>query len=804
MRAFEIAWRDLRTAIRMLRRGPAFAIAAIATLALGIGSNTAIFSLISATLLAPLPYPDSERLVQIWFVSRDGAGLIVSVPQIQIVSRCSDVFQEVAAYDFGGPGVNISGSGEPQQVKAIHVSAAYFGMLGARVELGRTFRDVEDRPGAGHFVVLSHELWMTRFGGDPGWIGKSISLGGEPHTLIGVIAADFRSEPAAELWLPLQADPKNVSQAGYLRAAARLRSGISLAQANARLQTAAAELHEKFPLIHPSAGFEARPLRETLVHDTRSGLLLLFATVGFVLLIACSNVANLVLARSVARRREMAIRAAIGASRARLAIQLLTESLVLAAAGAAAGIALGRLLIPVLLAWNPGAMPVGQVRLDGRVLGFTGALCIAATLLFGGIPALRASRAALATAPAPGTKLQSAFVVLEVAMAVVLAVGAGLMIRTFAALRSAATGIEPQRVITFDMSLSGTRLANTTGVTRMVERGSERLHRIPGVIAAATTWTLPVENAFSSSFIIEGRPLGNDPVHGGALMRPVSEEYASVFGIALVRGRFFSRRDTANSPPVAVISQAMAKKFWPAGGAIGARIAIDKYLGPDFAAPPREIVGIAGDVRDIAMNQDPQSMIYIPQSQSPDGMTGIDARVLPITWAIRASANTPLGDIRSALRDASGGLAAGRLRTMAEVVRDSTARSDFNTVLLSAFAACSLLLAAVGIYGLIAFSVQQSRRELGIRLAIGATPGQVRNMVLARGMRLTGAGVAAGFIASLVLVRFMRALIYGVRPVDPAVILISCAILILVALGACAAPARRASNLDPAKILKTE
>ena len=818
MRILEMLRYDAAIAVRMLRRSPGFAVAATATLALGIGANTAIFSLINATLLEPLPYPQPDRIVQLWLTAPNGGGLILSIPEVNILTQQTSAFEDVAAYDFGGPGVNITAVGEPEQVKAIHVSASYFRLFGARLEFGHTFTADEDRPNGGRVVILSHGLWLRRFNSDRGLVGRTISLGGEPYLITGVLAADFRPDPPAELWLPLQADPNSTGQAHYVRAAARLRSGITIDQANALLKLTVSQFRQKFPQFNPKASFEAKPIRETNVRDIRTALLVLFGTVTLVLLIACSNVANLLLARAAARQREVAIRAAMGASSGRIVAQLLTESLLLSVAGGVFGLIVGSICLRALLAVNPEAVPGTRgpdVFLDWRVLTFAAALSLGATLVFGLLPALRTSRVDLAQVMQEGgaragmthgtLKTKSLLVVIQVALSVVLVVGAGLMIRTFEALRHVRPGIEPHRILTLEMSLQGTRFRDTAGVTRLVNDGVDRLKRLPGVVVAATTWTLPVESAFGSTFIIEGRSLGDSPVHGNALMRPVSADYALVFGIPVMRGRFFTDRDTSRTGSVAVISEAMAKKFWPEANPLGERIAVDKYLGPDFAAPSREIIGVVGDVRDGGIKREPSPMIYVPQAQVPNGMTGIDSAILPITWAVRSAAApySLSAEVQRTLKEASGGLPVANIRSMDEVVRHSTLSSDFNTILLMAFAGTSLLLATIGIYGLIVFSVQLRKHEIGIRLALGAMPHQVRNMVALQGLRLTVVGVLVGILASVALARYMQTMVFGVRPIDPAVMALSCLILGMVAAAASYIPAHRASRLDPAKALRS-
>ncbi|MCI0622124.1 MAG: ABC transporter permease [Acidobacteria bacterium] len=809
---------DLRIGARTLRRSSGFVITAVATLALAIGANTAIFSLISFVLLRPLPYPDADRIVQFLFTTPGGSSPILSIPEVNALTAETALFEDVAAYDFGGPGVNITGSDEPEQVRAIHVSAAYFRLFGAEVARGRTFTADEDRPNGGRVVVLSHELWRRHFGGDGSRVGRTISLGGEPFTVVGVLAPGFRPDPPAQIWFPLQADPNSIGHAHYIRAAARLRGSVSAEQANARLKLTFAEFLRRFPLFNPKAGFQVKPLREVVTGDVRTALLVLLGTVILVLLIACSNVANLLLARATARQHEIAVRASLGANRARLISQLLTECLLLAALGGILGLAVGRVCLQALVKLNPEAVPGSSafdaVSLDWRVLSFTAAISLAATLVCGLVPALRASRVNLASemqesgtragASRATVRAKSLLVVVQVALAVMLVVGAGLMIRTFAALRQVGLGIDPRRTLTLQMSLQGTRFQDTGAVARLVENGVESLQGVPGVIAAASTWSLPLELAFGSTFIIEGRPLGSDKVHGSVLMRPVSSNYLTVFGIPLKRGRFFTDSDTTRAGSVAVISEAMAKKFWPEGNPIGERITIDKYLGQDFAAPPREIIGVAADVRDAGLNKEPGPMVYVPQAQVPNGMTRINAGIMPITWAIHTAVEPYSLSVamQRQLRIASGGLAVGRIRSMDDVVKQSTARSDFNAILLTTFAGAALLLAAVGIYGLISFSVQQRTRELGIRLALGATPHQVQTMVVRQGLGLTVIGVFVGAAGSMALARYMEALLFGVKPVDPVVIAVSSLTLGSVAVLASYIPARRAARIDPVEVLR--
>ncbi len=810
---------NIRYAVRSLRRSPGFVITAIVALTLGIGADTAIFSVINAVMLRPLSYPDPDRLVQLILSTRDGKGRTFSIPEFLNCRAQSSVLQDVAAYDFGGPGVNLTGGDQPEQVKGIHVSADYFRLFGAPVISGRTFSPDEDRPGGVRVVVIGNGLWRRRFGADPALAGKTISLGNEPYVVVGVLGPNFNPDPPADLWLPLQADPNSVSPAHYIRVAGRLNPGVTLSRAQTQLKLSAVEFRRKFPLFDELVEFGADPLRDSVVTNVRAALLILGGTVGFVLLIACANVANLLLARSAGRRREIAIRAALGAGRRRIVTQLLTESLLLSITGGLLGLVVGYLGVRGLLAINPGDIPrVGEqgsaVTLDWRVLAFTAGVSVLTSILFGLIPALGASRVDLSAAIQEGAsrsgsslrqnKARSLLVVTEVALALVLLIGAALLIRTFAALRAVDPGFDARNVLTCEMSLSGKRFEKTAGIAQVVRDVEQRVGNLPGVAAVTSSWSLPLELAFSDNFIIEGRPLTNGPIHGAASMRPVSPQFFAVFRIPLLRGRLFTERDDGAASGVVLISQAMAKKFWPDGDPIGERLSIDKNVGPEFAAPPRRIIGIVGDARDRGLNRNPDPMMYIPQAQVPDGMTALDARILPLTWAIRTRTEpySLSAAIQKELREASGGLPVSRIRSMERVVGQSTARSDFNTALLVVFAGIALGLAAIGIYGLMSYSVQQRTQEMGVRIALGATPGQVRNMVMFQGMRLALSGVVLGVAASLGLTRVMASLIYGVTTSDPIVFSAVCLLLSVVALAAAYIPSRRATRIDPAEALR--
>ena len=814
---------DLKHTARVLWRSPAFAATAIAALALGIGANTAIFSVVNAVLLQPLSYPQPDRLVALERHFPEGDGSSVSIPKFTVWSEQTQVFQAVTAYDFAGPGMNLTGGDRPEQIKGIHASSGYFEVFGAPLAIGRTYTPEEDRPGAVHVAVISNGLWRSRFAGDPAVIGKTIELTGDPYEIIGVLGPTFKTDPPADIWLPLQADPNTTNQGHYLLCAARLRPGVTLAQANAAMKLAAEEFRRKFPgpLMDKTESAIAVPMRDLVVRNARAALLILLGAVGFVLLIACANVANLLLARATLRKRELAIRSALGAGRRRIIYQLLTESVLLSMIGGILGLVVGYLGVRALLAVNPVDIPrIGEhgtaVSLDWRVLAFTLFVALFTGVLFGLIPAISGSRTDLTTTFKESgsrsgsgfrqNKARSILVVTELALALVLLVGAALLIRTFMTLRTVKPGFDSHNVLTMEMSLSGTRFATTAGVAQAVREVERRVDALPGVESIASTCCLPVTGGIDLPFTIEGVPPTDGPYNGDVQWRNISSQYFQVFRIPLISGRTFDERDQATSNRVVVISQAMARKFWPKGDAIGARITIGHGLGPEFEEPARQVVGIVGDTRDNGLDRDPAPLMFIPQTQVTDGATALESRVLPLNWIVRTKV-APFSlsaDLQKELRVATGGLPVAHIRTMEQVVGESTARSDFNTLLLSIFAGLALLLAAIGIYGLMTYSVQQRTQEIGIRMVLGASPGSVRKMVVLQGMRLAAIGVVIGIAAALALTRFMAGLIYGVKTWDPVVFVTIAALLGTVSWLATYIPARRASRVDPMVSLRYE
>jgi putative ABC transport system permease protein len=815
-------WHDLKHSLRSLFKNPGFTIAAVAALALGIGTNTAIFSVVNTVLLKPLTYPDADRIVQFLLTSPDGKGAAASPTKFNNWREQTSILQDVTAYDFGGPGFNLTGD-RPEQVHGIHVSEGYFRLFGAPVMLGRTFTPQEDSPNGGKVVVISYGLWQRKFGGNPKIVGTALSLGNEPYTIVGVLGQSFVTDPDADIWIPFQIDPNSTNQGHFFLAAGRLKPGVTLAQANAQMKVAADQFRRRYPqgAMGPNDGFAVEPIRDTIVSGVRQSLFVLLGAVSLVLLIACANVANLLLVRAAGRKREFAIRVSMGATRGRIIRQLLVESTLLAVTGGILGSILGYIGVRALLALSPGNIPrIGEhgagVTIDWRVLAFTLGVSLLTGILFGLFPAIGASRPDLnstlkESSNRAGTgfrqsKARSLLVISEVSLALVLLIGAALLIRTFLALRGVNPGFNPHNVLTMQMSLTGDRFQKTAGVAQLARDGRERINAIPGVEASASTCCLPLEGGFGLPFNVVGRPLGKEPYTGGAGWMNTSPGYFDVFKIPILRGRDFKDSDTTGAPGVVLINEAMAKAFWPKENPVGQQIIIGKGVGPQFEEPARQIIGIVGDIRDGGLNRDPRSLMIIPQAQVPDGMTALNANTGPITWLVRTHTDPHqfMSNVPEQLRQASGGLPVARVRSMEEVVVHSTAREDFNMLLLTIFGASALILAAIGIYGLMAYTVQQRTQEMGIRMALGADRSRIRNLVVWQGMQLALVGAVIGIAAASGLTHLIASFLFGVKPYDLIVFVTVPVILTAVALFAVWIPATRASKLDPMESLRVE
>ncbi len=818
----ESSWRDLRFVLRSLAKTPGFTATAIVVLAVGIGANTAIFSVVNTILLKPLSYPEPESLVQLMNVSPEGRFPGANVPKFNIWHQQTGIFQFVAGYDQGGAGLNLTGGDNPEQVQGVHVTADYFPMFGARVLAGRTFSAAEDSPNGGHVAVLSYGLWKRRFGGNPNVVGTNIQLEGQPYLVVGVIGQEFVTESGGDLWLPYQFDLSSQDMAHYFVVAARLKSGITPQMANAQLRLAADQYRRTYPgALGPQGGFGVIPLQESIIGDTRSSLLVLLGAVGFVLLIACANVGNLLLIRASGRKRELATRAALGAGRAQIIRQLLTESLVLSLTGGILGLLLGIVGVRMLLAISPGGIPrIGEngsaVTLDLNVLFFTFAVSVITGILFGLVPAISASRPNLAATLNESSnrsgvgfrsgRIRSVLVVSEMALALILVVGAALLIRTFLNLQAVDPGFNPNNVLTMAMSVNGERFQKTAGVAQIIRDGTERLNAVPGVTSAAAACCLPLQGGLGLPFDIVGRPKGTDPSTGGGGYFPVSWSYFDTFQVPILRGRNFTEHDDGAAPGVVIINAAMAKEFWPKGDPLVDRLVIGANMGPVFKEPPRQIIGVVGDMRDGGLDQDPAPTMYIPIAQMPDKVTALNSRITPLWWIVRSRVqpSTIIKPTAVALREATGGLPVGHVRTMNEIAISTISRQRFSMLLLTIFGSSALLMAAIGIYGFMAYSVQQRTQELGIRMALGAQAPNIRNMVVRQGMVLAGIGVVIGIGGALGLTRLLAGFLFGVKAWDPAAFVATPLLLSAVALLAVWIPAYRATRVDPVTALRFE
>ncbi|MEZ5402521.1 MAG: ABC transporter permease [Bryobacteraceae bacterium] len=815
---------DLRHSLRMFWQSRAFTAAAVLALALGIGANTAIFSLVNTILLKPPPFPEAGRIVFFMNTSAQGSFAAASPAKFAHWARQTEVTEHASA--FRGSVVNWTGTDAPEQLRAAQVTREFFTLFGAPLLQGRGFSPDEDRPKAPFTALISETLWRSRLHADPNVLGRTIELGGVPHPIIGVVAAafDFRDfGPQPDVYIPFQLDPETRDQGHYFTACARLKPGVPLDRAKTRLRESGAEFQRRFPgSLQNNQGFSVERLQDQMVRDARSSVIVLAAAVALVLLIACANVANLLLARAIVRRREIAIRAALGASRARIVRQLLVESLLLGFAGAALGLAVGWAAMRWLLTINTAGLPrVGEngslVSLDWRVLAFTVALSLVTSLLFGLIPALQSSRADLGlTLKESGGRTGSGFrqnkartvlVVGQLACAVVLVAGAALLIRTTLALGAVKPGFDANHVLTMRMSLAGRRFTTSAAIENLVRDGVERLKSVPGVELASATCCVPLEGGYGLPFKIMGRALeNNSPFHGGGGWLTVSPGYFEVFRIPVKRGRTFDQRDTAAGPPVVIISEAMARQYWPKGDPLGEQILIGKGVMSELEAEaPRQIVGIASDVRDGGLNQDPGPKMYVPNAQVPDALSELNSRIRPLAWVVRTlgDPNAVAGQVREQLRQASG-LAVADIRSMEEVISRSTSRDRFRMLLMSVFGIAALLLAAIGVYGLMSYSVQQRTQEIGILMALGADAGRVRNGVLWQGMRFALAGIVVGTAAAYGLARFIASFLYGVTQTDPVVFAGVPLALTLVALIAVWLSALRATRVDPVTALRAD
>jgi putative ABC transport system permease protein len=797
---------DLRYAFRNLRMNPGFTAVAVAALGLGIGANTAIFSITSAVLLQPLPYRDAERLVMVWENdTREGNARNPLAPANLVdLSDQNRVFESLVFYDQPS-GANLTGTDEPERVEAVSVSWNLLRALGVEVALGRDFTADDARPGAPPTAVLiGHGLWQRRFGADPAVVGRTLIFDGFPLSIAGVTPARFELPERAEILVAHALDGREALNRGqhYLRAVGRLKPGVGLREARADLELIARRLESAHPETNRGRGVTVLPVQEQFVGEVRPALRLLFGAVVFVLAIACANVANLLAARASSRRREIATRTALGASRFRIVRQLVTESLVLALAGGAVGL--------LLAAWGLDLLPgLGKagirhpewIRIDASVLGFTLAVSVLSGILFGLAPALSASRldpsewlrgGRAGTGGGRG-RSRSILVAVEIALALVLASGAGLLLKSFARLRGVDPGLESKNVLTAQLTLPYGRYSQpgqAAGFSRSLLDG---VRAVSGVRAAAVISRLPLAGDRSTSGLaIEGRvaePGKQAEVH----YRVISPDYFTAVGIPLRAGRFFSEHDGADAAPAAIVNVEAARRYWPGESPVGKRI----RLGPNANAPWITVVGVAGDARHFGLDRQAQPEAYVPYSQSPAQRFRI---VIRTAGQPAAAVHSLRGVVRRLDRD----LPVSQVRTLDELLDDSSSPRRLNAVLLGLFAALALVLAALGVYGVVSWSVQQRRREIGILIALGADRADVVRSVLRGAMVPATGGIAAGLGAAALLALAMRSLLYQVEPLDATVLGGAALLLAAAAAAASALPARRAALIDPILSLRQE
>ncbi|HKE59022.1 MAG TPA: ABC transporter permease [Pyrinomonadaceae bacterium] len=803
----ETAWRDVRLGVRTLVHSPIFTAVTVLSLALGIGANTAIFSVVNGLLLRPLSYPESERLVDVWHTppQQSFPGLdkfSVSPANYLDWKAQASAFEKIAVYGFAG--LSLSTSNDPLPLIGANVSSDFFSVLRSNAIQGRTFTPDEEQAGRNQVVVISHRLWQRAFGANPNIIGQTLTLNSRGFTVVGIMPAGFQFPREADLWVPLAWDDKERqirSIHDYL-VIARLKQNVSVQQAQAEMSTISSRLEQQYPEEDKGWGAVVIPLKEDLVGDNRTALLVLFCAVSFVLLIACANVANLMLARGANRQKEIAVRIALGAGRARLVRQLLTESVLLAVTGGLLGLLLAVWGSKMLV--RLGSLDDGNIGIDTWAFGFTLLVSIAAGIIIGIMPALQFTRTSVSETLKQGSgrtggtslkqRTRKALVISEVALSLVLLIGAGLMIRSFWKLQNIDPGFDTHNALTMSVMLTPTRYSEPHQQLAFLDRALEQIRALPGVVSVGATTTVPLMGGGSTQpFSIEGRPTGTIAEQPMAQTRYISPDYFRAIGIPLRQGRFFSDQDRDNSVPVIIISEAMARRFWPGENPIG------KRLTPSFHVEQgaREVVGVVGNVKARGLDSDSSTMMYLPYNQSPRPFMSFVVRTASNPESLIQPASKAIYSIdkEQALTD---------VQTMEQVLTASLYGRRFNMMLLLTFAGVALLLAAVGVYGVMNYTVTLRRRELGIRMALGAAKMDVLRLVLGQGLTLTVIGVGAGLIAAYALTRLMATLLYGVTATDYLTFGSVSAMLIAVGLASSYLPARRATKVNPTIALRTE
>lgn len=812
---FETLWQDIRFGARMLIKNSGFTVIAVLALALGIGANTAIFSVVNAVLLRPLPYSDPDRLVHVLRTQPPIMRGPISRPAFLEWRAQQKIFQEIAAYYFET--YNLTGIEQAERISGVRVTEGFFKMFGLAPAQGRFFLPTDEQAGAGHVAILSQGIWQRRFGADPSLIGKTVALNGEAYTVVGIAPSAFNFPGRTDVWIPaVIEEDKRQRGSNYLKIIARLKDGTTVEEAQAQMNQIAAIQAQQYPENDTNLHVTITPLLEDQVRGIRSVLMILLGAVGVVLLIACANVANLLLARATSRQKEIAVRTALGASRWRITRQLLTESLLLALLGGGLGILLATWGVNLLVSLAPSSIPrVKEVGLDRWVLGFTMLISLFTGIVFGLAPALQNSRINLnemlkegargaATTSPHRALLRRVLVVAEIALSFILLISAGLLIESIRRLTDVNPGFNPQNLLTANVSFprrpSSTDDETEAGRARQVQEGANflaevqgRIQTLPGVEAVGAINDLPVsgQSSVNGDFNIEGRPKyksGEAPV---AEFRLITPNYFRAIGIPLLKGRLFTDSDKHQDQFPIIINETLAKRFFPEEDSLGKRLLV-------MDGEPHEIIGVVGDARQWGLDQPPDPEIYVSFTQIAFGANA--------TLVVRTNVEpASLGDgVRRAVREANADAPVSTVQTMMQVIAVSTAQRRFNTILMTSFAGVALLMATIGLYGVISYSVAQRTQEIGIRMALGAQAGNVLRMVLWSGFKLALVGIILGLFASLAITRVLVSLLYGVSATEPNILFAGSIFLAVIALLACYIPARRATRIDPMIALRYE
>jgi putative ABC transport system permease protein len=808
---------DLKYALRVLRKSPGFTAAAILVLALGIGANTAIFSVVNAVLLRSLPFQDPDRLVHVWHVPPPTSfpgmtRFTVSAANYVDWEKQNHAFEHMAIYSFNS--LNLTSGDRPEALQGASVSPDFFSALRSQPLLGRTFVPEEDHPGHDHVVILSHALWKSRFAGNPNIVGQNIDFDGQRYTVLGVMKPGFRFPDWARFWTPMAWTDEQRAVRGehHSLVVARLKPGVGLPQAQAEMDTISARLAQEYPADDKGWGAIVVPLREDIVGDVRPALLILLGAVAFVLLIACANVANLTLAKTFARRKEIALRAALGASRARVLQQSLAETVVLSLAGGALGLLLAHAGTSLITNFLSGSLPrSAEIGLDAWVLAFTLVISLLTGIVTGLAPAWRLTKTDLnetlkhgsrGGSDSGGTRVRNLLVVSEVALSLILLIGAGLMIRSLWMLRTVNPGFDPSNVVTMTVVVPRTRFSAPLQEVQFFETALARVRALPGIDSAGVIDDLPLSGDGSHQpIVIQGRPVTQMSEQPEVDVRLISPGYPHALRVPLRRGREFNAADTADRPPVVLISETLAQRFWPNEDPIGKHVTLTFS-----AAKPREIIGVVGDVKQDGLDVSaPSVTLYVPLGQLSAPSIGTWGS-FPMSLVVRAASQeaSVISAVTSAIHEVDPQTPVVEVATMNEVMANSVAQRRFNMLLFAAFAGLALLLAAVGIYSVLAYAVRRRSREIGIRMALGAQISDVLRMVVVEGMTPTLVGMAIGAAGALALGRVLSTLIYGVQPSDPLTFVGVSAILAAVALLASFIPAYRAARVEPVKALREE